>query len=377
MSAKQKRAVRNNLGVGASLRRAMALAEVALLLPFAAAATQVEGGGTASTDCWVTFDSVPSANSGHSVRCADQNTACGDADTRIGYCGYEVDLILNSGEFMPKCMPADLSTNQLLIPYTEPANDDHPKHIDALQVFQTFIDSTLPTVTADMENIDSGFQPVAVPLSIGFTPKGPVFRATTLTIHTTMCTVPIHGESFCPTPPRDVDSFRLTCTPPIDPMTGKPMSACIGADGNPLSGTFQQIEEHIFDRKCSNLAACHNPGLANLCLNSSGCGSRFPYTDLVGQTPTNPAAQADGLFRVDPGNAANSLIVHKVNGGTQLTDKAGIKGAYGLRMPYNNTATGKTRLKLSRGEIQLITDWVAAGAPMTGFVPTAAPGACH
>ncbi len=379
MTPKRKPGTQGRSGMGttiAMLRRLLVLTGVSCLLPLTAGATQVEGGGTASTDCWVTFDSVPSANSGHSVRCADQDTACGDADARIGYCGYQVDLILNSSAFSATCMPQNLSQDHFLIPYTEPSNDDHPQHIDDLQPFQNFVSNSGLALTATQTDVPSGFNPVAIPLSIAFTPKGPVFRATTVTVRTTMCTVQIKGETTCPTPPMDVDKFKLTCTPPLDPITKQPLSACIGADGNPLSGTFQQIQEHIFDRKCSNITACHNPGPPNLCLRTA-CGSSTSYTDLVGHIPWNGAALSDGLLRVDPGHPTNSLIVHKINGGSQLKNLAGIAGAYGLRMPYNNPAFGRARPKLSRGEIQLITDWIAAGAPMTGFVPTTAAGACH
>ncbi len=359
--------------------QALVLAGITCFLPLTTAATEVGGGGTPAADCWVTFDSMPGVNypavKPTSVRCADQDAACGDADSRVGYCGFSVNIILNSSHFNPPCAPTDLSHHQFLIPYTESTNDDHPLHVDDFDQLQ-IVTNTNRALTATETDVSSGFSPVRVPLRIAFTAKGPVFKTTTLTLHTTMCTVGIVGETTCPTPPKDIDNFKLTCLPPIDTMTGLPMSACIGADGNPLSGTFQQIEEHIFDRKCSNLGACHNPGPPNLCLNSAGCGSASPYTDLVSQLPFNPSARADGLLRVDPANPANSLIVHKIHGGSQLNSLSGVAGAYGLRMPYNNPAVGKSRPKLSSAEIQLITDWIAAGAPMTGFVSTA-PGACH
>jgi len=364
-----------------SIRRAtLALFAWAVVLPLYAAATEVEGGGTPSTDCWVTFDSTPSVNypasRPRSVRCADQDTSCGDSDARVGYCTYGMNLTLNSSHFMPACTPTDLSGNELLIPYMEPQNDDHPKHIEDLQVFQTFINSQLPTVTSGARHdVASGLHDVTVPLDVRFMKSGPVYRTTTVTVATTMCTVPIHGETFCPTPPKDVDKFKLTCTPPIDPNTGKPMSACTGADGNPISSTFQQLQEHIFDRKCSNLSACHGSMMqAGLCLAADCGGGHGSSVDLVGHAPTNAAAIADGLQRVDPGNPANSLLVHKIAGGLQLN---GPSGAYGLRMPYNNPAIGKTRPKLKRAETQLITDWIRAGAPLSGFVATSAPGACH
>ena len=361
-------------------RFAVLLLASAVVVPLSALATEVEGGGTPSSDCWVTFDSTPSVNypvsRPRSVRCADQDATCGDTDARVGYCTFGVNLILNSSQFMPACMPTALSGNDLLIPYMEPQNDDHPKHSDDLQVFQNFINAQLPTVTSgSRHDVASGLHDVSVPLGIRFTGRGPAYRTTTVTVQTTMCPVPIHNETFCPTAPKDVDKFQLICTPPIDPSTGKPLSACTGADGNPITSTFQQIQEHIFDRKCSNLSACHGSMMqAGMCLAADCGGGHGSYADLVGHAPMNPAANADGLQRVDPGSPTNSLIVHKITGGGQLE---GPSGSYGLRMPYNNPAIGKTRPKLTRAEIQLITDWITAGAPMNGFIPTTAAGACH
>jgi hypothetical protein len=74
-------------------------------------------------------------------------------------------------------------------------------------------------------------------------------------------------------------------------------------------------------------------------------------------------------------NPENSLLFHKINGGTRLNSATFGNGAYGLRMPYNNAAAGLARPKLSAGEIRLINDWILAGAPQTGFVISR--GACQ
>lgn len=348
-----------------------------LALPARVNAQAVGGGGTAATDCWVTFDSHPPANSPASkprhVKCADQNVTCGDADARLGYCEFQLQVSRNSTGF-PSCTPTDLPDKGFHIPFSGPDNDDHPKHVAEFEILQNFHEGPL---SSSMTDVASGFSPVTVPLKIAFTAKGPVFQTTTIQMHPTMCKAKLSTSNhfMCPTGvQKDVDTFNLTCTPPVD-GTGAKISPCTG-----ISSTFQQLQEHIFDRKCSSQATCHGSagGAHNLCLKPD-CGSgRSAHGDLVGVAPTNFAAMMDGLKRVDPGNVANSFLINKINGGVQLNSVAFGTGAYGFRMPYHNPnpAADRMRPKLSKAEIQLISDWVIAGAPSTGFVSNA-KGACH
>jgi hypothetical protein len=349
-----------------------------LLVSGPVGAQVVEGGGPKSTDCFVTYDSIPTANypsaNPRHVRCADQDVSCGDADARLGYCQFQLRLTLNSDNFAG-CSPTNLPTGGFLIPFSGPMNDDHPKNVADFEVFQQFAEDQLPLTPAD-SNIMSAFSDVTVPMQIAFTGNGPMFRTTTITMHPTMCTVPLNANGKCVSPGiKDVDTFNLTCTPPLDPMTGAKISPCTS-----ITSTFQQIQEHILDRKCSTQASCHGSAIPphDLCLRSScNAGTRSAYTDLVGVAPANFFANEDGLKRVDPGDPGNSLIVHKINGGAQLNSPVSGPLAYGVRMPFNNPAIDRARPKLSHGEIKLITDWIMAGAPQTGFVATTAAGACH
>ncbi len=350
-----------------------------------AGAQTVGGGGTKAADCWVTFWSTPAPNFPASrtkhVKCADQDTMCGDANTRLGYCSYQLQLTLNDSYYGPGCAPTDLTTFNFLIPYSGATNDEHPKHNEEFEPFQTFVQDNLPTAAmTDVTKVGS----VTVPMPVSFSPKGPTFKSTTVQMHPTMCSVPLINGKCPPGALKDLNTFNLTCTPAVDSMTGAKISPCTG-----ISSTFQQIQEHIFDRKCSNLAACHGSMMqGNLCLKdpSQPCdgATRTTYTDLVGKDPTNAVAALDLLKRVDAdgvtsGDPANSLLVHKIKGGVQLSNKAGVRNQYGIQMPYSNPTlgTGRIRPKLSRGEIQLISDWIQAGAPGTGFVTTTAAGACH
>jgi hypothetical protein len=374
---------------------------------------EVGGGGSATTDCWVTFSSIPDANSPAStpkqIKCADQDTTCGvdptnanapigDQDARVGYCKFQLRLNMNSTG-VAGCSPAALPAGGFLIPYSagpqnaNPDNDRNPKNIPDFEPFQTEIDNNILPLTAMETNQHTGFHPVTVPMKIAFTANGPVFKTTTIKMHPSMCSVQLLKVSAnkytCPTggTNEDVDTFNLTCTPEISLTTGKPISACTSVNGTSIASTFQQIQEHIFDRKCSTQAMCHqssSDGFSHdLCLDSS-CGGA--YAGLCGSgpncvpppnTPVSVDAASDGLKRVDPGNPANSLLVHKINGGALLDSPNFGPGAYGFRMPYNSPPEGFTRPKLSANEIQLITDWITAGAPQNGFVPTTAKGACH
>jgi hypothetical protein len=354
---------------------AAAIAMIALVADAPHSAAQVVGGGgSKATDCWMTFDSIPAPNAPAKkpsyVRCADQDTACGDADTTLGSCQFDVQMTFNSQGFSG-CSPASFASGGFLIPYSGAANDDHPKHIPDFEPLQQYAEDQLPLTAADVDR-SSGFKSVTVPLTISFGAKGPAFRTTTIKLKPILCQADLLSNNKCPTGvKKDTDTFKLTCTPPVDSMTGTKISPCTG-----IASTFQQIQEHIFDRKCSNLATCHGSTdpLHDLCLKPA-CGLRSAYTDLVGVTPHNFNAATDGLKRVDPLNPGNSLLFHKIKGGKLLNSTTFGSNAYGFRMPYNNPAAGKARSKLTVGEARLINDWILAGAPQTGFVTS--KGACQ
>jgi len=356
-------------------RRSVSLFLAALLLSAAVPVTSqvVGGGGPTATDCWVTFDSIPSPNRPtsrpRSVRCRDQDTMCGDQSPALGRCEFQVQIALNSTGFSG-CSPSDFPANSFTIPYTGPANDDHPKHIPDFEPLQQYAEGQLPLTSAETDRL-SGYQPVTVTLPIRFTSQGPRFRPARLDLTTTICQVPLLGGRCPSSTLGDRDTFSLFCDPPLDPMTGQPVSPCTG-----VTSTFQQIQEQIFDRKCSNLASCHGSiePSHDLCLKPA-CGSRSAYTDLVGVTPHNFAAANDGLKRVEPGNLTQSLLYRKILGGSQLNSPTFGSNAYGLRMPYHNPAADRARPRLTAGEIRLVKDWILAGAPQNGFV--ASPYSCQ
>lgn len=347
-----------------------------VLLSVAALQAQViGGGGPKNTDCWMTFASVPAANKPAArpsrVECADQDVACGDANPALGYCTFDVQMAFNSTSGFPFCAPTSAPATGFRIPYSGPGNDDHPKHVDDFEPLLAFAEDQLPLSASQTDRL-SGFKPVTVPLAIVTTASGPRFRASTVKLEPLLCAAGLLSTGKCPPGvDRDADSFKLVCTIPKDPVTKAKISPCTG-----IASTFQQIQEHIFDRKCSNQATCHGSTdpAHDLCLKPS-CGGRSAYTDLVGVDPHNLLAADDGLKRVVPGDLSGSLLYRKIKGGSLLNSPAAGLSAYGFRMPYHNPTADRARPKLSQGEIRLIENWILAGAPQTGFINS--PGACQ
>ncbi|MCX8073144.1 MAG: hypothetical protein N3C12_11940 [Candidatus Binatia bacterium] len=263
------------------------------------------------------------------------------------------------------CSPSSFPAGGFAIPYSGPGFDDHPKHVPDFEPLQLFAEGELPLTSADTDRWSSPAT-VRVILPVTQTSSGPRFRPYTLKLQTTICAVPLLSGGKCPAGvSQDKDTFKLACLPPVDPMTNQPISPCSG-----INSTFEQIQQHIFDRKCSNLAGCHGSiePTHDLCLKPSCGGGRSAHTDLVNATPHNFAAASDGLLRVKPGDPDGSLLYLKLLGGARLNSPTFGTGAYGLRMPYHNPAADRARPRLTAGEIRLLKDWILAGAPASGFI---------
>jgi hypothetical protein len=99
----------------------------------------------------------------------------------------------------------------------------------------------------------------------------------------------------------------------------------------------------IFDNTCTS-AFCHDSqGMSGGLVLEAGQS----HANLVGVEPTNPAAFEAGLLRVDPDDPDNSFLLIKLEGPSPEE---------GSQMPLGLPP-------LSASEIQLIRDWIAAGAP--------------
>ncbi|GAB4372679.1 MAG: hypothetical protein Kow0042_16110 [Calditrichia bacterium] len=131
--------------------------------------------------------------------------------------------------------------------------------------------------------------------------------------------------------------FLLGCEHPV-PVESEKLEATLGS-----------IQANIFNRSCA-VSNCHVGNSAPLGLDLSEGKS---YANLVNV----PSSEAPGLMRVKPSDPDNSYLVHKIEGGPNIS---------GDRMPLG-------RSPLSQEQIQLIRQWIADGAPANGGVATTAP----
>jgi hypothetical protein len=101
--------------------------------------------------------------------------------------------------------------------------------------------------------------------------------------------------------------------------------------------TYTNIQNNVFSRIC---VECHTGALAPVGLRLD---EQNAYDNLVG---VRSVEQSD-LFRVAPGSPDASYIIHKLEGGPNIT---------GGQMPLN-------RPTLSKETINAIRVWISQGAP--------------
>lgn len=128
----------------------------------------------------------------------------------------------------------------------------------------------------------------------------------------------------------------------------------------PAIGTAQTTLSsisNIFQANCTT--GCHSGGnpSANLDLSGTGAALRNALVDVV---PVNPAAAAKGRKLVDPGYPHNSFLLYKC-AYTAWDDAFGMDVAEGTAMPQNQPV-------LEKEEVELIRQWILAGATEAGTV---------
>jgi hypothetical protein len=131
-------------------------------------------------------------------------------------------------------------------------------------------------------------------------------------------------------------------------------------DGSPSApdidrSTFATLQREVFTPTCAT-SGCHSGASPQGQLALTADAS---YEQLVGVTPTNPAARAEGLMRVAAGRPDGSLLFHKliVPAGHHASD-------YGNPMPQGTAG-------LSVGALEYVRQWIAKGAPRSGTVADA------
>ncbi len=129
-----------------------------------------------------------------------------------------------------------------------------------------------------------------------------------------------------------------------------------GSTNVDVKSSWAIIQEKILTPSCAT-SGCHASttdatySQHNLVLSMSTA-----YDNLINKASKNPAANADGMVRVKPGDFSKSLLYHKVD------CQAGHHSSnYGATMPLGGP-------NLSVGQIEFIKQWIIKGAPKTGSV---------
>lgn len=124
--------------------------------------------------------------------------------------------------------------------------------------------------------------------------------------------------------------------------------------------TWLQIQRTIFDPKC---VGCHSAGTAFARQSGLVLSDDVAYESLIDRDPKNRAALGDGLKLINTtafDRLENSFLWLKIDASEQehfLTDHP----EYGALMPL-------TDFPLTNGELELIKQWILAGAPRDGVV---------
>jgi hypothetical protein len=310
---------------------------IALLALAAPSFAFTRGGGSQLTDCLAEFTGTPAnrpASRPRDIRCIDNDPTCDD-DPTPGVCGFHVGVCLNVDDAgLPVCGPADLE--EYFVENEQP--DTNPRHdfdFQGLEDELTFL--TLP-VAVDQTNICTSNVPMSVYLPVRFQKGGAAWKKGKKTIRATLTGA---DPSIV-----DGDKMKLTCLP------AEGSSPCDG-----VTSTFDQIQQTIFTPVSCGRSTCHNTAQEP---HNMSLAPGEAYANLVGVSPTNLAAQNAGKLRVDPGNPANSFILDKL---------------HGTLVPGEGDPMPLQLKRLPDNAILLVEEWIAAGAPSSGFVaPSGCPG---
>jgi hypothetical protein len=297
------------------MRRPLVLPLVAL---FAALPAR---GGERAAECLAAF--APSTGDGRRIRCVDGDPTC-DADPTPGVCRFDVAVCLNVPDPALRCAPQELERYE--VANVQPDTDPH--HDFEFGALQAAVDALGFPIGAAESDVCTGPVAMILPLEVRVKKDGARYRSFAKTLR---------ASTFGPGDPLDHDELPMKCLP------AKASDPCEG-----VTSTLDQIERHVFTG-CTR-DTCHNaPGGGHTLTLLPGQA----YANLVGVTPNSSVAADAGKLRVDPGNPDKSFLLDKLRG----TLVAG----EGVPMP-------RELPKLPARKIQLVEEWIAAGAPATGFV---------
>lgn len=128
-----------------------------------------------------------------------------------------------------------------------------------------------------------------------------------------------------------------------------------GTDGNTVKPTFDVIQDQVLTTSCA-VSGCHaSTSDASFAQHGLVLAKGLAYSSLVGKTAKNAAAASQKLQLVKPYDADNSFLYHKIScSSTHHSSTAN----YGGKMPLGGY--------LTKGQVELIRQWINAGANATG-----------
>ncbi len=119
--------------------------------------------------------------------------------------------------------------------------------------------------------------------------------------------------------------------------------------------TFASVQT-LFQTKCS-ASGCHG-GTSPLVFDVTAPADDL-FAALVNVDPANPAALQKGQKLVDPGHPYNSFLMKKIGSVNGFDSFIKLEQGEGNVMPSNG-------MTLEKHEIELVRQWIIAGAPKTG-----------
>jgi hypothetical protein len=137
-------------------------------------------------------------------------------------------------------------------------------------------------------------------------------------------------------------------------MTCRPEGDGVYLATDLYTGTFDRIRGQIFAQSCA-LSSCHDSQSA------TGGMILYPnvaYSQILGVTPSNAAAAADGLKRITPGDATMSFLYRKIS--------HDLPGGYAAGMPLGKPMLSPDQIELVR--LWILGDATLGSAPQNGWV---------
>jgi hypothetical protein len=126
------------------------------------------------------------------------------------------------------------------------------------------------------------------------------------------------------------------------------------SDVSGTKDTWAIIQNNILTPGCA-VSGCHSSTSdGTYSQHTLVLSAEVAYDNLVGKLSTNAAAKAEGMQRVKPSDAANSLLYQKIV-------CSGHQAKYGSIMPLGGP-------NLTLGQIEFIKQWIDKGAPKTGTI---------